>query len=406
MTASEHVLIFTDVQPPDNVSTAHIVAALAQDLHDGGHRVTVVSTRPHSRPEGPVADRVDGPRVIRVPVPRKSRSAIRNALIWMLYLCQAWFVGMLRVRRPTVVLAVTPPPGIGLVGSWVARRHRARFIYNVKELYPDIAIALGVVTWRPAVAAVRWVEDRAFRKAEIVITSTRAMLERIGARSGDTPVMVIPDGVDTAPFAAPVDGSGFRAEFGIAAPFIVGYAGNMGQPQNLDMLLDAAALVAGEGIGVVLVGDGTERERLASRIAAEGLIGVTMVPHQPVERVPEIYAACDAMFVSLAPGMGADAMPSKAYQIMAAGRPILAAAELEATLIEVVTASQAGVAAALTPQGIAHAMRSLQTADRMAMGDRGRRFVAAGYSRRAVADAYLGLVAGAPGTHQNEPDTP
>lgn len=403
MTAREHVLILTDVQPPDNVSTAHIVSALANDLVDAGHRVTVVSTRPHSRPEGPIVDRPAGPRIIRVPVHNKSGSAIGNALIWAFYMVQGWFVGMVRVHRATVVLAVTPPPGIGLVGSWVARRHGARFFYNVKELYPDIAISLGV-RWRPLIGAVRWVENRAFRKAETVVTSTPTMRDRIAARSAGTPVIVVPDGVDTAPFAAAADGTAFRQEFGIAWPFVVGYAGNMGAPQNLDMLLDAAAIVAGEGIGVVLVGAGTERDRLAGRVTAEGLDNVTIVPHQPVARVPEIYAACDAVYVSLAAGTGAEAMPSKVYQIMAAGKPLLAAAAADATLATMVDNTGAGIVADLTAQSIAEAMRSLRTADRDAMGDRGRRFVETGYSRRAVAQAFLDLIASRPPLPGDHPD--
>ena len=188
-----HVLIFSVVFPPDNVSTAHLVGFLADDLTAAGHRITVITTTPHSRPEPEMV--MPAGRVIRIPVPHKGTSALRNAFIWTIYLVGALWAGMLRAGRPDVVLAVTPPPGIGLIGSWVARRWRAPLIYNVKELYPDVAVALGVLDKAPAVAAMRWVENRAFRHAAVVTAITPAVADRIRSRGGKE-VEVIPDCVD------------------------------------------------------------------------------------------------------------------------------------------------------------------------------------------------------------------
>jgi len=388
-----HVLIFSVVFPPDNVSTAHLVGNLAEDLITAGHRVSVITTTPHSRPEGTAKGEPAGVRIIRIPVPRKGRAALRNAFIWLLYLIGAFWAGMLRGRKPDVVLAVTPPPGIGLIGWWVARRHRARLVYNVKELYPDIAVALGVLDARPLVAMMRWTENRAFRKAAVVTTHTDGIARRIASRSDGTLVELIPDGVDLDAIAPGTDGAGFRTEFGIMAPLVIGYAGNMGVPQNLDLLLDAARLVADLPIQIVLVGDGTERERLTARISAEGLGNVVAVPHQPVSRVPEIYAACDVMYVPLAPGLGADAMPSKAYQALAAERPIIAAAPLDSEVTALVRESGAGFTIApLTPEAVADVIRAIDRPRLAEMGRRGRRFVREHYSREAVAAAYLRIV--------------
>jgi glycosyltransferase involved in cell wall biosynthesis len=385
------VLIFTVVFPPDNVSTAHLVGYLADDLTAAGHRVSVITTTPHSRPD-PGA-RVPEVRIIRIPVPRKGRSPLRNAFIWLLYLMGAFGAGMVRGGKPDVVLAVTPPPGIGLIGSWVARRYRARLVYNVKELYPDVAVALGVLDARPLVAMMRWTENRAFRKAAMVTAVTEPVAERIRTRSGSTPVEVIPDGVDLDAVAAGADGSGFRAEFGITGSLVIGYAGNMGVPQNLGLLLDAARLVADLPVQIVLVGDGTERERLTTRITTEGLGNVIAVPHQPASRVPEIYAACDLMYVPLAPGLGADAMPSKAYQALAAERPIIAAAPPDSAVNALVRNSGAGfIVDPLTPEAVAAVIRSIDRTRLVDMGRNGRRFVQDYYSRQAVSAAYLHII--------------
>ena len=388
-----HVLVLSVVFPPDNVSTAHLVADLTADLVTAGHRVTVITTTPHSRPDPGARRDFPGVRVIRIPVPRKGSSALRNALIWLIYLKVALWTGMFRGRRPDVVLAVTPPPGIGLVGSWIARRWRSRLIYNVKELYPDVAVALGVLDARPLVAMMRWTERRAFHQAAVVVAVTESVAARIRSRSAGTTVEVISDGVDVDAVAPGVDPTAFRSEFGIIAPLVVGYAGNMGVPQNLDLLVDAAGLLADLPVQIVLVGAGTERQHLIERAAA-GSGNVIIVSQQPVARVPEIYAACDVMFVPLAPGLGTQVMPSKVFQALAAERPFIAAAPADSGVTALAVASGAGFTVPeLTPEALAAVIRSIDRTRLPAMGQRGRQHVIEHYSRQAVAAAYLRLIA-------------
>jgi glycosyltransferase involved in cell wall biosynthesis len=390
-----HVLIFSVVFPPDNVSTAHLVGFLADDFTAVGHRVTVITTTPHSRPEPEMA--VPAGRIIRIPVPRKGSSALRNALIWLLYLLGALAAGMLRTGRPDVVLAVTPPPGIGLIGSWVARRWGVPLIYNVKELYPDVAVALGVLDAAPLVTAMRWVENRAFRHAATVTAVTPAVAERIRGRGGRR-VEVIPDCVDLDEIAPGADPTSFRTEFGIEAPLVIGYAGNLGVPQDLDLLLDAAARLGDVALQVVIVGEGTERERLTARVQDEGIANVRIIPHQPASRMPEIYAACDVMYVPLAPGVGHDVMPSKAYQALAAERPIIVAAPADSSLADLARQSGAGlVVEPLMAPAVADLVRHLDPATLKATGRLGREFVRGRYSRQAVSAAYLRLVESASG---------
>lgn len=390
-----HVLIFSVVFPPDNVSTAHLVGFLADDLAAAGHRVTVITTTPHSRPEPEMV--MPSGKVIRIPVPRKGTSALRNAFIWAIYLVGALWAGMLRAGRPNVVLAVTPPPGIGLIGSWVARRWRAPLIYNVKELYPDVAVALGVLDRAPLVAVMRWAENRAFHHAAVITAITPAVADRIRSRGGKE-VEVIPDCVDLDQIAPGADPTPFRTEFGIDAPVVIGYAGNLGVPQDLDLLLDSAARLEDLSLQVVIVGDGTERERLTARIANEGIANARVIPHQPASRMSEIYAACSLMYVPLAPGVGHDVMPSKAYQALAAERPILVAAPVDSSLADLARESGAGfVVQPLTAVAVAELVRTLDPATLQAKGRRGRDFVRGRYSRPTVSAAYVRLVESASG---------
>jgi colanic acid biosynthesis glycosyl transferase WcaI len=117
------------------------------------------------------------------------------------------------------------------------------------------------------------------------------------------------------------------------------------------------------------------------------------VPNQPVTRLPEIYAACDAMYVPLAPGLGDDVMPSKAYQALAAERPIIVAAATGSALATLARESGAGlVVEPLTPEALAATIRSITAESLAEMGRRGREFVQTHYSRPAVSAAYRRLV--------------
>lgn len=394
-----HILILSHVFPPDNVSTAHQVEYMASDLTAMGSRVTVVTTRPHSRPE--VSSSQEGPtwnsdiRVMRVPVLKKGRSHLKNALIWLTFLVGGLFCALFRARDVDVVLSVTPPPGIGFIGLLTARRHRARLVYNVKELYPDVLVALGLFDSKLLVRFMRGVEDVSFRRADAIATVTEGQARAITARAPDVPCWTIPDCVDTDVMAPSTGGDAFRSEWGLKGSLVVTYAGNIGIPQDLDLLLDASALLTDvEDLRIVVVGDGTERQRLVARVEAEGLRNVVMIPNQPFSKVPAIYAASDVLYVPLAETLGAEAMPSKAYQALAAERPIIGAASPESAVTALVRSSRAGFEVeSLTPGGVASAIRRA-AGSREALGDmgvRGREWVVRRYSRTAISSTYSEL---------------
>ena len=395
---SRHVLLLSVVFPPDNVSTAHQVDYLARDLEALGYRVTVVTTRPHSRPEAqPVmpSDR-RSMRIVRIPVFRKSRSALLNALIWMLFLVGSLVCGVLGTTKVDIVIAVTPPPGIGLVGALVARRHRAHLLYNVKELFPDVAVALRLFDQAFITRSLKWIEDRAFSLSDAVVTVVDGQKAAIARRVPGVRCLTIPDCVDVDTIVPGIDGSSFRAEWGLTTQILVTYAGNLGVPQNIDLLIDASSLLRDlEPLRIVIIGDGTERARLAARIEADGLDNVVLIPQQPFWRVPEIYAASDLVYVPLAASLGAEAMPSKAYQALAAEKPIVAAASPESSVISLVRSSGAGFEVAeLTPRGVADAIRTAvcNSHDLERMGRLGRQYILDRYSRRVVSRDYAKLI--------------
>jgi colanic acid biosynthesis glycosyl transferase WcaI len=304
---------------------------------------------------------------------------------------------VLTVRRADVIIAPSPPLTMGvaawLLGAW----HRAPFIYNVQELYPDIAINLGAVRNRTAIhvlfALERFVYKRAARITLIADRMRRRLIEK-GVRAERT--AVIPNFVDVDVLHQVPAPNGFTREVDIDGRFVVCYAGNLGPAQGLDTLLDAARELADEpAIVVVLVGGGTLWEHLATRIREERLTNVRLVAHQPFSRVPEIYGASDLSVVSQAASTGSDAVPSKVYRIMACGGAVLAATDAQSDLAQLITAAQCGfIVPQESPRTIAETIRhAYRHRDLLAsMGASGRRHVLAHYARPIVTARYDALI--------------
>jgi colanic acid biosynthesis glycosyl transferase WcaI len=280
-----------------------------------------------------------------------------------------------------------------LLGRW----HRAPFIYNVQELYPDIAINLGAVR-RPSLirllfALERFVYARAARIAVIAERMRQRLLEK-GVPAGR--VEVVPNFVDTTalePVPAP---NAFTREFGLDGCFLVSYAGNLGPAQGLETLLDAAALLRDEpAIVVALIGSGGLWDTLEARIAAEHLDNVRLLPYLPYSRVPEIYGASHLSVVAQAASIGADAVPSKVYRIMASCGVVLAATDGASDLARLVKDAGCGyVVPQHDPSAIAAAIRQAfeRRADLPAMGEAGRAHMLTRYARPIVTARYDRLV--------------
>ncbi len=385
---------------------------LAADLGRLGHHVSVLTTTPHYNRDldaearqplrriwgGLVArSRFGDAEVWHTAMPRKTASVPKRLMAWCLFHALSLMVGILALRRVDVILAPSPPLTIGVAAWLLGRWHRAPFIYNVQELYPDIAINLGAVRrpWliRILFALERFVYVRAGRIAVIADRMRQRLLEK-GVPPGH--VVVIPNFVDTSalePVPAP---NAFTREFGLDGRFLVSYAGNLGQAQGLETLLDAAALLRDEpSIVVVLVGSGGLWDALATRIAAERLDNVRLLPYLPFSRVPEIYGASQLSVVAQSASIGADAVPSKVYRIMASRGAVLAATDDTSDLARLVKDAGCGfVVPQDDPAAIAAGIRQAfeRRPDLPAMGEAGRAHMLTRYARPVVTARYDRLV--------------
>ena len=385
---------------------------LAVDLKAKGHQVTVLTTTPHFNrdPEaelrqplrnhwGPILRRSDfhGIPVYHTFMPRKGKSVLLRLLGWSGFHLISAAAGMTTVSRPDVIIAPSPPLTIGVFAWILGKFHGAPFLYNVQEIYPDIAVRLGALRNKRLIGLLERLERFVYRKGEIIAVIAPRMRQRLLEKGVPSDkVEVVPNFVDVGDLSPLPKDNDFSRRHGIQEKFVVGYAGNMGPAQGLEGFIDSAALLRDEpGIHFMMMGDGILREPLGKRVEKLGLDNFTFLPYQPYSTMPQIYAASDICLVPQTALTGCDAVPSKVYRIMACARPVLATTDPESDLAHLI--KDAGCGETVPPEEASDLADVIRKAYRdqarwKEMGRAGRAHVVEHYSRPAVTRQYHDLI--------------
>lgn len=399
------LVVLTPHFAPDVAPTGVVVTRIVEELAQRGHEIEVVSALPwyreHSVEEGYGGRAVrheDTPwgRITRIhPLPTADkRRIVRRAAAFVGFSAAAAALGA-RGSRADAVLAVSPPLTLGLAGSVVAAARRAPFVFNVQDVYPDVAIELGVLANPVVIEAACRLEHFCYTRAAAVTVLSDDLKINVAAKPGGgaNKVHVIPNFVDTNWIRPLEKENPYRSEFGLEGKRVVMYAGNVGLSQSLDIFIDAAsALTYDPDIVFVINGQGAARPELERRAA--GLHNVRFVDLQPLERVPELLAAADIHVVPLKKGLARASVPSKTYSILAAGRPLIASVDPGSEVARIVQHANAGIAITPDdPEELTKAIRRLVDAPEEAaeLGRAGRRYVESWASPAGVAAAYESL---------------
>lgn len=390
-------------------------AARAFDLGNcwtaAGHDVSVLTTLPN-HPEGRIrpgyrrrlatVETIAGMTVHRRWLyPSARRSALATGLCHGTFALHAALAARLgRVPRTDIWIASSPPLFTGWAGTEVSAHQQVPLVLEVRDLWPDYFAEMGVLTNGLALRLLLRLERSLYARAAAIVTVAEGAREWLIERKAVPPAKVhcIPNGVDPDRFApAPPAAAAVRRRHGCDGKFVVGYIGNHGLGQGLEAVVDAARLLAAEpNVHFLFVGDGAEKSRIVARAAAARLSNVTFLPACPRDEVAGYYQAADVCLVPLAdvPAFR-NTIPSKVFEILGSARPVIGALRGEGA--DVITRSGAGpVVPPADAPALVDAVRRLQAmsrAERDALGERGRGFVALHYDRRRLADRYLELLA-------------
>ena len=404
-----NVLVVCPHYAPDEAPTGEVMTSIVEGLAARGHRLHVVTALPWYR-EHRVAEGWTGRMVRRErtgwgwitrlhPFPTDKRNIPARAVAFGGFTMLASVVAMRRPDRsfrPDVVLVMSPPLILGIAGWWSALRWRVPVVFNIQDVFPDVAVEVGAITNPRVIAVASWLERFLYRRSAAVTVLSEDLRQNLAAKlAGHRPerVEVIPNFVDTVRIAPGERDNGYRSEFGLGDRTVVMYAGNLGYSQSVDLVLDAARAMADDPDVVFVVnGGGSARSALLER--AEGLDNVVWVGMQPKERLSEVLAAADVHTVLLKAGLARSSVPSKTYSILASGRPVIASVDPGTEVDRVVREADAGtVVPPEDPAAFVEAVRQMVGSpdDRARMGRNGRRWVERWLSPAAVAEAYEAL---------------
>lgn len=369
---------------------------LARFLVQKGHTVTVIAS-PVSYLTGNSSQKskevIDGVTILRAYTYNAlHKSFVHRVLAFFSFMVSSFFTG-LAVAHVDVVWGTSPPIFQGVTAWLLARLKGARFLFEVRDLWPDFAIAVGVLKNPLLIRMSFWLERFLYRHADRLLVNSPAYVEHVRSR-GAKSVELVPNGADPAMFDPQADGHEFRLANHLENQFVVLYAGAHGMSNDLGVVLECASLLeSNPGISFVFLGDGKEKPALQAQAGVLGLKNVIFLPSVPKNEMAQALAGAQACIAILKPlDEYKTTYPNKVFDYMAAGRPVVLA--IEGVIREVVEEADCGVYPRPgDAQDMANAIQFLE-ADRghaAILGLHGRRYLEQHFNRERLADKLCGI---------------
>jgi putative colanic acid biosynthesis glycosyltransferase WcaI len=357
-----HILLLNEYFPPDTSATAKCAAQVVEAL-TVKHRVTVLAGRPSYDPaerhphyllRREVCGHLTVERVGATAYPRfQMRRRVSN---YLTYLSLA--IPRALSLHSDLVLAMTDPPIEGIAGAIVARLSGRPFVYNIRDLYPDMAVGGSIVP--PGSFTARWeaMHRWALRRAARVLVLGEDMRDRIIAKGVDPArVVVSRDGIDI-PETLPSPDNPVAREIRGDFRFVLVHAGNLGFYGAWQTLVAAVRMLQNEGVGLVFIGEGAMKPQV--KAMAEGCRAIRFLPFRPANEVPLVLSSGDLHVVTVKRGLEGVVVPSKLYPTLAAGRPVLGIAPEESDVVRIIRRTGCGIAADPDdPKSVAEAVRGV-----------------------------------------------
>jgi glycosyltransferase involved in cell wall biosynthesis len=302
--------------------------------------------------------------------------------------------------QPDAVIASSTYPMDIWVARRIARRAKAKLVYEVHDLWPLSPIELsGMSPWHPFAMLCQRAENDAYRDADVVVSILPKVHQHMAAHGLDLrKLCIVPNGItldEWEPRAAEPLGEKLSAHLAAQRPagrVVLGYAGSHGLPNALDHLLGAAALLKDAPVSIVMVGDGHEKARLTARVVAEGLTHVALFPPIPKRQIPALLSEFDIAFIGWqrTPIYRFGIAPNKLMDYMMAQRPVLHSVEAGNDPV-----AESGCGLTVPPENAeaiaagVWQLAALSPAERYALGRRGRDFVLTRHTYPVLAQRFI-----------------
>ncbi|MDZ8188224.1 MAG: glycosyltransferase family 4 protein [Nostoc sp. ChiSLP02] len=396
--------VITQFFPPDYAPTGQLIEELVRQLGQQGVEIEVFTSQPgyafNSDIDALAVERIGTIRVQRSRTahlwPGRIRGKAVNGVLYTLraglYLLRAW-------QRSNVLLVTTAPPFLPMVGYIAHLLFRFPYVCILYDLYPDIAIALGVLSrhnW--LVRLWRAINIQVWQNAEGIVVLSPAMKQQVLAHcpqiadkisvihSWANPELIVPIAKQE---------NWFAWKHHLVNKFTVLYSGNMGRCHDMATILQTAQELENEPIEFVCIGGGAKRDELIQQVKELGLSNFTFLPYQDKEVLPYSLTACDLSLVTVDASTESLVVPSKLYSALASGRPVAVICSQYSYLRELVTEADCG---GTFDNGDSHALaqfirllsRDRQLAERM--GKAGRQYLRSHFTPKIISQQYFDIL--------------
>jgi glycosyltransferase involved in cell wall biosynthesis len=400
------ILFLTQYCPPEVGAPQNRIFEFAKQLRKFGHDVSILTAMPNY-PKGEIFDEYKGKKVVceeleGIKIVRtsiyvsKEKTFTKRLRNYLSFTFSSVFQGAKYIDKQDVVITESPPLFLGWSGYVLSKKKKAKFIFNISDLWPESAVKLDVLHNKALIKMSTWLEEFCYKKAAAVTGQTKGIVDNIVNRGFDaSKVHLITNGVDTEFFKKEYRDEAFRKEVGIEDKFAVCYAGIHGLAQGLEVVINAAENIKEyENVQFVFIGDGPEKQKLINMVKDKNLNNVTFLPVQPKSNMPKIIGSMDATIIPLKKlDLFKGALPSKMFEALAAELPIVLAVEGEAE--KLINNAKAGIV--VEPENskeIGEAVVKLyEDSDyRKLLGQNGRKYVMENYSREAITRKLEGIL--------------
>lgn len=400
------ILLITQYFPPEVAAGANRAYEHAKRWVNFGADVTVVTCFPNY-PTGTIPDRykalkyfeetIDGIKVIRTfTYATPNKGFFKRVLAYFSFMFSSVIQSRNKIGKQDVIIASSPPYTVGISGMILGKLKKIPFVFEVRDLWPESIIQLGQVKNRLVIKVLEYIELLMYKNAKMIVGISDPFVEFISAKGIiEEKIKIIKNGVNLELFQPQAVDVELKTLLNLKNKFIISYFGTFGLAQGLESILKTAEILKDNNkIHFLFIGDGADREKLVNFKETQNLSNVTILKPIPKKDLVRYYSISDIMLVPLRKlSLFESALPSKMFEIMAMGKPILHTVDGEARkLLE--TEGIGKYVEAENSEALANTILTIvDNPEWLAeAGEKGRMLVKERFNRNDLASEYLQML--------------
>ena len=343
---------------PEVAATGQLLLDLCEDLARAGYQVKVITGNPtelyQKKINIPRRENYQGIEIVRLKNTTLSKYNMAGRVINYLTFHLSILFHIIFSKRPDLVLVLSNPPFISFHGLILKIFKKCKVIYNVQDLFPDLAVELGKLRNKPFIFVLETLSKYIIRKMDKVVVVGECMERKIKEEIlNDTEanhIITIHNWADgeklkVISVADGAEDNYLKKEWGLEGKFVILYSGNIGYLHEFDTIISAAEDIQNKGykdIVFVFIGEGIKKEYIRKKAKEKGLNNILFFPYQPREKLTYSLGIANVSLVTLVEGFEGMVVPSKMYGILASGRPMIGVVGRESEIVEIIREGKCG----------------------------------------------------------------